>query len=517
MANTAVLEPIERLVQPRRPGLKIRRYGWNDFEKFDEESARGSHVCVGSADIGKVEVDCRYNWRKTQWGVLGPDRNPAGTVYMDLSFKQPTGYKLDSATVIITLSDNDPTRPGKHSRHKKQSRSSLRSAYAVQMTEYFGPHFLAGAKTVVPTTKTHNFTPSVGAMGFQVGGVGMKSSSYRQEVARWSFRGTVLRAKDGDGFRTLEWELSENHLDQQQTHSHVYHTAFAFEHSKRPVFMRVQVQGRLRSKTRDIKHQMLRFSSSIGSKDNSTITEIQITQDLGLFKRLDEIAAGLDMAMQQENYRDMPLEIPDTLPATFVSESAPTAPADDSPLLAEETTEETATSDPVIEYLVGQLGSGAYDGQFAPAHSSTLANIPAPVPLTRRRVRDRERVANPIAKQEEEYPAVPAILGILRMLAAILRFLGPKYAGKPQRQQLRWSETESTLKDPVDDLYSQMADSFSHDREDRDVLPARVTGAFPGVGDLKTRRRRQFLEVAASINDWNASSSETLGSVNTDN
>lgn len=29
------------------PAIQVRRYGQNDFERFDEETARGSHLCVG--------------------------------------------------------------------------------------------------------------------------------------------------------------------------------------------------------------------------------------------------------------------------------------------------------------------------------------------------------------------------------------------------------------------------------------------------------------------------------------
>lgn len=56
--------------------------------------------------LGKVDVDCRYRWKKAQWGVLDTTERPAGIVYMDITFKQPPGYWLQSVTVFVTLSQD---------------------------------------------------------------------------------------------------------------------------------------------------------------------------------------------------------------------------------------------------------------------------------------------------------------------------------------------------------------------------------------------------------------------------
>lgn len=90
----------------RGPSLKVWRYGRNDFEEFNESDARGHHLRVGHGKIGKVDVDCKYSWSDAQWGTLGIEKkNPAGIVYMDVTFKQPQGYWLKTASVFITLSE----------------------------------------------------------------------------------------------------------------------------------------------------------------------------------------------------------------------------------------------------------------------------------------------------------------------------------------------------------------------------------------------------------------------------
>lgn len=305
-------------------GNQSSHYGWNDFEIFDEEAARGSHLCVGSVSIGKVDIDCKYHWKRAQWGVLGNEKRPAGIVYMDLIFKQPHGYWLDHASVFVTLSEDNSSYAlvGPRRSNLSSRKPALVSDYAVQITEH-GPRFLTGAKTLRSETKANHFVPTVSAMGFQVGGMGHQSSTSKQRAGRWVFKGTVGKPRGRDGFRTLQWELSENDLDPDQAHSQQYHTAFAFEHSQRPVFMRVEVEGKIRSKTRQIKHGLLRFSSQFGKKDNSTLTHMNFSEDVVFKKHLDHIAKGLDMAMQMENCQSTPLEVPGPTPAQFVHGTRP--------------------------------------------------------------------------------------------------------------------------------------------------------------------------------------------------
>jgi hypothetical protein len=310
---------------PRRgPEIRIRRYGRSDFERFDQEAARGPHLCVGSATIGKVDIDCRYHWKKAQWGVLGHEKTPAGIVYMDITFNQPKGYWLERANVFITLSEDSSSYACYAPRHlTTDPRRPLGADYTVQITEYYGPHLLTGTPTCLAEAKHLSFVPSVGVMGFEFGGIGYESATFKNRVGRWVFKGKVRRPIGCEGLRTLEWELCENELSPEQAHSQVYQTAFAFEHSKRPVFMRVEVQGKLRSRSRQMKHELLRFSSAFARKDYSTLTKLDLGNRVEFKKSLDQAAQGLDLAMQMANCERIPLEVPDPTPAQFIDGVSP--------------------------------------------------------------------------------------------------------------------------------------------------------------------------------------------------
>lgn len=50
------------------PVLKTRvesKYGRCDFERFDHVAS--SHMRAGHAKIGKVEIDCKFVFRKSRW------------------------------------------------------------------------------------------------------------------------------------------------------------------------------------------------------------------------------------------------------------------------------------------------------------------------------------------------------------------------------------------------------------------------------------------------------------------
>ncbi|KAL2150448.1 hypothetical protein VTH82DRAFT_7011 [Thermothelomyces myriococcoides] len=175
-------------LQRRHPVIKVRR---NDFEKFDEETARGSRLCVGSATIGKVDIDCKYHWKKAQWGVLSKDEVPAGIIYMDITFRQPRGYWLKQAHVYVTLSEDMCSYALGGSRYDRERRwRPLSSDYAVQITEHYGPQYLTSTKTVLTKTKENTLVPTVGVMGFEFGGIGHKTGSSKEHIGQWVFRGT---------------------------------------------------------------------------------------------------------------------------------------------------------------------------------------------------------------------------------------------------------------------------------------------------------------------------------------
>ncbi|KAL2157298.1 hypothetical protein VTH06DRAFT_6236 [Thermothelomyces fergusii] len=306
--------------QQRRPVLKLRRYGRNDFETFDEEAARGSILSVGSAAIGEVGIDCKYHWRKAQWGVLGNEKRPAGIIYMDITFRQPHGYWLERAHVYVTLSQDASTYAlSSPSRDRETRYRPLSSDYTVQITDNYGPQYLVGVKTMITRTKEDMLIPIVGVMGFEFGGIGRKIGSSMQHVSQWVFKGTLCKPQGRNGLQTLEWELSENKLNPGQTHNQTYHTAFAFEHSKRPVFMRVEVEGKLRGRRRKIKHALVRFSSGLKGEDKSTLIKIDL-EHTEFRKSLDQTARDLDMTMLNKNLNKVPVELPDQMPASFIPE-----------------------------------------------------------------------------------------------------------------------------------------------------------------------------------------------------
>ncbi|KAI9739960.1 MAG: hypothetical protein M1818_005016 [Claussenomyces sp. TS43310] len=312
------------LAHPSWP-VVARKFG-RSFERFDLLPT----ASLSYRALGKVKVDCRFRQSKSLWGVLGDAENPAGIIYMDLCFDQPKDCKLSSATILVTLEEDDS-----HGINRDSTDSVNTTSSALQMTDRYGPKQLSGEQKVMPVKKTYHGTPQINVLGNGGGGLGVDVEQTRTYTSRWSFTGQLQPGKDkrrngarGTTYRTIKWELGENDLESRAMHSNVIHTGFAFEHEGKPCYLRVEIDGKLqRTKDRFMKH--LKFPSEGRKEQGSTLTWIGLSRRDQFERRLDGIADGLPRAMELENYTAIPMETPDALPASF--QEVPTTNGDDKP------------------------------------------------------------------------------------------------------------------------------------------------------------------------------------------
>jgi hypothetical protein len=256
-------------------------------------------------EIGKVDVDCRLRLSKSQWGVIGKNKNPGGIIYLDLNFDQPADCKLSSASVSVTLEE-----------HRVLKENALFA------TDQFGPKRLTGELHEVPVTKNYRFTPHVDVLGAGAGGVGIDASKQKVLSSRWSFTGQLLFAEDKDDatrekvYRRLKWELAENKLESRVLHSNLFHAGFTFEHERQPFYLKIEIEGKLR-RTKDRIMNRLKFPPDSQKKDGVSWTLIDPGVPGKSTRRLDALADGLSKAMEMENLQDIPMQIPEALPASF--------------------------------------------------------------------------------------------------------------------------------------------------------------------------------------------------------
>ncbi|KFY40282.1 hypothetical protein V494_03582 [Pseudogymnoascus sp. VKM F-4513 (FW-928)] len=288
-----------------QPRISARKFG-RSFESFDTLSS----ASVGNRDLGKVKVDCRFRLSKSKWGVLGDAERSAGILYMDLCFDQPKDCRLSSATVLLTL-DHEI---GDDEKNRRREPASITRGSSLQMTDYFGPRQLSGKQTTVNMKSTYSLKPEINVMGNGVGGVGKDSETTREASTRWTFIGQLQPGQTG-AYRTLKWELSENELDLQSLHSSVIHTGFTFEHDQTPCYLRVEITGKLQSR-RDRFRKSL-FPAQRSKNQGKTIVRIDLGPQHRFDTRLDSLADGLARAMEMENYGEIPVEIPEAIPAFF--------------------------------------------------------------------------------------------------------------------------------------------------------------------------------------------------------
>ncbi|KAJ2905778.1 hypothetical protein MKZ38_004455 [Zalerion maritima] len=334
-----------------------RGYGPREYDRFDHLSS--SPASIGSGSIegrhGKVEVDVKFLFKKSRWGVLGENRNPAGIVYMDLSFNEPIECKLRTAIVRVKLDDqhkalrtlpDEVANANDSDRDMPGQRQLRKTTCPAVITDWFGPKRLSGEERQRFLRRTKQFTPEFYAMGQGAGGVGINKEKMTQQRCRWTFSGQIVNddamSQDEKGYRrqrsqstapeergpswmykTLVWRLTENDLEEEiQTRTKSFHTAFAFEHGGQPFFMTVEVEGRVEKKKRHFSPRLSKFGKKLGGKDNRVVTLVNFKQRDGVTwwdKSLDEHAKGLSEAMVVENYLDVAPEIPTAMPMDLQS------------------------------------------------------------------------------------------------------------------------------------------------------------------------------------------------------
>ncbi|KAJ0106796.1 hypothetical protein J7T55_001320 [Diaporthe amygdali] len=296
-------------------GVWNRKAGRYDYNRFDHIAS--TSASVGYQSIGKVGVDCRFLFRKSQWGTLGPAENAAGIIYMELNFDQPPDCTLESATIQVTLDEDDqgldPYRVD----------SLPASECPVLITDYYGPGHIVGTSKRVLVNEVLKFEPyiNVGGNGGSLGGT-EKEKKFEHE-SRWMFRSHRVRDYKTRGqkwgHRILRWEMTENNIEKYPVHSNKVFTAFAYEHSGQPFLMKVEVSGKLRQRSDRLKANLARNLKKFGprARRQEEISTTLVGAYLGHRRPLDELAKGLASAMEVQNYLAPPLVMPDTQTASF--------------------------------------------------------------------------------------------------------------------------------------------------------------------------------------------------------
>ena len=284
----------------------MRRFGrYENFEQFDNSSS--GHASVGSKSIGKINIDAQFMFRKSQWGVLGKERYPAGILYLNLNFGPPQDCRVKSATVTITLDEQDPSLT------PYQSGRSLHHTHCpVQITDWYGPKQMHGQEKNADVKRVQKLTPEINALGNGAGGVGMESETSFKKSARWSFNGQLLPGKGTWTYKSLRWDLRENELESQTFRNNRVYTAFAFEHAGQPFLMKLEIEGKLEKWNHRVKSK-LKFGSS-REGEGRTVTLIDFGEWGKYQQQLQRVAEGLPRAMEMKNFEEIPIEVPDSIP-----------------------------------------------------------------------------------------------------------------------------------------------------------------------------------------------------------
>ncbi|KAK4216638.1 hypothetical protein QBC37DRAFT_416284 [Rhypophila decipiens] len=257
---------------------------------------------LASRSIGKVNIDCRLRLSESKWGILEGSQ-PAGILFVDLTFDQPAHCRLSSAVVLISLEEYDDTE--EKSKDKKKHHKEPITLSRLRVCE-FGPKLLTGEPTTLKRRTEYNLTPEVNAGVGGFGGLGIKRQNSINYVSRWVLKGNTLAPADkkrkapGIVYRTLKWELTENELAFQPTERSVVHTAFAFEHELKRFYIKVEISGKLSDVVDRLKHRV--FPPRLKKHQGTLLTLVDLgAKDEVRKESLDHLARRLEGQMRERN------------------------------------------------------------------------------------------------------------------------------------------------------------------------------------------------------------------------
>ncbi|KAI6091422.1 hypothetical protein F4821DRAFT_201506 [Hypoxylon rubiginosum] len=282
-----------------------RKFGKFDFDRFQSLS---TDYFLGEGNIGEVEVACKFLLSESRWGVLTPQKNPGGVLYLDLTFTEPSGCRLKDATVVLTLNEED---------------ESLKQTFVRQGTPripvhitHYGPDKLYGPISEAHKVVNHSFSPSVDIGGIAgAGGIGRDSQKQYKYQSRWKFFGHTMPNKLATVKwhpTIMRWSLIENELERQPHHDNTFHTGFAFEHDGQPFLMRVEIYGNLEGKASDLRHKtkkrLRKFKFPVEAQSATTLVNFggRYNAYLRYTTILDEFARNLPRDMAEKNMKPYP-------------------------------------------------------------------------------------------------------------------------------------------------------------------------------------------------------------------
>lgn len=243
--------------------------------------------------------------------------NPAGIIYMELDFDQPSDCTLESATIQLTLDEDEPGLD------PYRVDSLPFSECPVLITDYYGPGQIFGTSKRVLVNKSLKIEPTVNVAGNGGSLGGVSTHKAFQHESRWMFQSHRIsdhRSRGQKwGHRILKWEMTENDIEKYPVHSNKVFTAFAYEHNGQPFLMKIEISGKLRQRSNQVKASLSKNLKKFGprARRQEDIATTLIGAYLGHRRPLDELAKGLASAMEWKNHLIPPVVVPGPQVASY--------------------------------------------------------------------------------------------------------------------------------------------------------------------------------------------------------
>lgn len=195
----------------------------------------GSDMAVGEKSFGKAWVNCCLRGNNSKWGTL--QGGNAAVLQLRVDPSQNPEYKLKELTLELAFSELDP-------RAKTSNTIVASPRPSLLILEPPSPKHLKGKASIQHLSQEILAQPQVGAGGFNIGGIGLKTTKDKEIERTWRFHSHWTNNASGH-YTNAQWTWTAVSENPDIENVGALYLGVIIQHPNQPFYLTCKINGKL--------------------------------------------------------------------------------------------------------------------------------------------------------------------------------------------------------------------------------------------------------------------------------
>ncbi|OAP57233.1 hypothetical protein AYL99_07971 [Fonsecaea erecta] len=227
-------------MDPRPRQTAIRHSWWFSSKQPPEQpvvrhAQPGSDIAVGERSFGKASVNCCLRGNKSKWGTL--QGGNAAVLQLRVDPAQNPKYKLKELVLELDFSEMDP-------RVATSNTTAASAQPSLLILEPPSPKHLRGKALIQHLSQEFLAQPQVGAGGFSIGGIGLKSTKDKDIERSWRFHSHWTNNASGH-YTSARWTWTAVSENPDIENVGALYLGIIIRHPNKPFYLTCKINGKL--------------------------------------------------------------------------------------------------------------------------------------------------------------------------------------------------------------------------------------------------------------------------------